>query len=161
MKYLQLADNHQLSRIISVQNPYNLLNRSFEIGMAEISHRESLPLLAYSPLAFGVLTGKYLSNQPQEKTRLKLFKRFNRYTHHDTALKATQAYTKLAESFSLTPTQMALAFVNSRPFIASTIIGATHLQQLQENIDSLQYTTTSELMLAIDKINQMYRIPCP
>ncbi|MCL1127016.1 NADP(H)-dependent aldo-keto reductase [Shewanella surugensis] len=161
MKYLQLADKHQLSRIISVQNPYNLLNRSFDISMAEISHRETVPLLAYSPLAFGALTGKYIDNMPLESSRLQLFKRFNRYTHHDTAIKATQAYAKLAQSFSLTSTQMALAFVNSRPFVASNIIGATSLQQLKSNIDSLQYSMTPELIKSINEINQIYRIPCP
>lgn len=161
MKYLQLADKHQLSKIISVQNPYNLLNRSFDINMAEVSHRENLPLLAYSPLAFGMLTGKYLTHTFPSNSRLQLFKRFNRYNRHDVAISATKAYVDLAQRFSLTPTQMALAFVNSRPFIASNIIGATQQSQLKANIESIKYTITPELMQAIDEINQVYRIPCP
>ncbi|WP_299491240.1 aldo/keto reductase [uncultured Shewanella sp.] len=160
MKYLQLAEKHELHKIISIQNPYNLLNRSFDISMSEISHRENLPLLAYSPLAFGVLTGKYLNNPTPKNTRLNLFKQYNRYSHHQIAIQATQAYVDLAHSFSLTPTQMALAFVNSQPFVASNIIGATQLSQLESNIDSLRYTITPELMQAIDETNQTYRIPC-
>ncbi|MGL4613508.1 MAG: NADP(H)-dependent aldo-keto reductase, partial [Shewanella sp.] len=125
MKYLQLAEKHGLPRIITVQNPYNLLNRSFEVGMSEISHREELPLLAYSPLAFGALSGKYCHNQWPEGARLTLFKRFARYTGSQLALEATQAYVDLAQEFALSPAQMALAFVNSRKFVGSNIIGAT------------------------------------
>ncbi|MGL4838450.1 MAG: NADP(H)-dependent aldo-keto reductase, partial [Shewanella sp.] len=109
MKYLQLAEKHGLPRIITVQNPYNLLNRSFEVGMSEISHREELPLLAYSPLAFGALSGKYCHNQWPEGARLTLFKRFARYTGSQLALEATQAYVDLAQEFALSPAQMALA----------------------------------------------------
>ncbi|WP_119968016.1 NADP(H)-dependent aldo-keto reductase [Shewanella japonica] len=161
MQYLRLAEKHDLPRIVSVQNPYNLLNRSFEVGMSEISHREELPLLAYSPLAFGALTGKYENNQWPEKARLTLFKRFARYNATPMALEATQAYIELAREFNLSPTQMSLAFVNSRRFVASNIIGATTLDQLKENIDSLDVTLSPELLARIDELSLCYRMPCP
>ncbi|WP_394496685.1 NADP(H)-dependent aldo-keto reductase [Shewanella sp. ENK2] len=161
MQYLRLAEKHDLPRIVSVQNPYNLLNRSFEVGMSEISHREELPLLAYSPLAFGALTSKYENNQWPEKARLTLFKRFARYNATPMALEATQAYIELAREFNLSPTQMSLAFVNSRRFVASNIIGATTLDQLKENIDSLDVTLSPELLARIDELSLRYRMPCP
>ena len=161
MKYLQLAEKHGLPRVISVQNPYNLLNRSFEVGMAEISHREETPLLAYSPLAFGALTGKYLDDQWPEGARLTLFKRFARYTGTQLALDATKAYVDLAREFKLSPAQMSLAFVNSRKFVVSNIIGATNLEQLKENIDSINVTISPELIKRLDELAQIYRLPCP
>ncbi|WP_076540784.1 NADP(H)-dependent aldo-keto reductase [Shewanella sp. UCD-KL21] len=161
MQYLRLAEKHGLPRIISVQNPYNLLNRSFEVGMSEISHREELPLLAYSPLAFGALTGKYEKNQWPENARLTLFKRFARYNSTAMAIEATQAYVDLAREFGLSPTQMALAFVNSRRFVASNIIGATNLEQLKENIDSLDVSLSAELIGRINELSNLYRLPCP
>ncbi|MCL1041721.1 MULTISPECIES: NADP(H)-dependent aldo-keto reductase [Shewanella] len=161
MKYLQLAEKHGLPRIISVQNPYNLLNRSFEVGMAEIAHREELPLLAYSPLAFGALSGKYLNGQWPDGARLTLFKRFARYTGSQMALDATQAYVELAREFNLSPAQMALAFVNGRRFVGSNIIGATNLEQLKENIDSASVSLSDELLGRIDELASIYRIPCP
>jgi len=161
MKYLQLAEKHDLPRVISVQNPYNLLNRSFEVGMAEISHREEVPLLAYSPLAFGALSGKYLDDQWPEGARLTLFKRFARYTGSQMALEATKAYVELAREFNMSPAQMALAFVNSRKFVASNIIGATSIEQLKENIDSINTCISPELLIRLDELAQIYRLPCP
>lgn len=161
MKYLQLAEKHGLPRIVSVQNPYNLLNRSFEVGMSEISHRENLPLLAYSPLAFGALTGKYCNDQWPEGARLTLFKRFARYTGSQMALEATKAYVDLAREFKLTPAQMALAFVNSRKFVGSNIIGVTDLYQLKENIDSLKVTLSPELLVRLNQLSDQFRLPCP
>ncbi|MEC4728128.1 NADP(H)-dependent aldo-keto reductase [Shewanella sp. D64] len=161
MKYLQLAEKHGLPRVISVQNPYNLLNRSFEVGMAEISHREEVPLLAYSPLAFGALSGKYLDGQWPEGARLTLFKRFARYTGTQLALDATKAYVELAHEFKLSPAQMSLAFVNSRKFVVSNIIGATNLEQLKENIDSINTSISPELMIRLDELALIYRMPCP
>ncbi|PMG28152.1 aldo/keto reductase [Shewanella sp. 10N.286.52.C2] len=161
MQYLRLAEKHGLPRIVSVQNPYSLLNRSFEVGMSEISHREELPLLAYSPLAFGALTGKYENNQWPENARLTLFKRFARYNSTAMAIEATQAYVDLAREFGLSPTQMALAFVNSRRFVASNIIGATNLEQLKENIDSLDVSLSAELIGRINELSNLYRLPCP
>ncbi|QYK00830.1 NADP(H)-dependent aldo-keto reductase [Shewanella psychrotolerans] len=161
MKYLRLAEKHGLPRIISVQNPYNLLNRSFEVGMAEIAHREELPLLAYSPLAFGALTGKYMDDQWPEGARLTLFKRFARYTGSTIALEATKAYVELAREFNLSPAQMALAFVNTRQFVGSNIIGATNLEQLKENIDSIEVTLSAPLLARLNELAELYRIPCP
>ncbi|MGL4515568.1 MAG: aldo/keto reductase, partial [Shewanella sp.] len=161
MKYLQLAEKHGLPRIITVQNPYNLLNRSFEVGMSEISHREELPLLAYSPLAFGALSGKYCHNQWPEGARLTLFKRFARYTGSQLALEATQAYVDLAQEFALSPAQMALAFVNSRKFVGSNIIGATNITQLKENIDSLTVSLSPALLSRLDALSEQFRFPCP
>jgi len=161
MKYLQLAEKHDLPRVISVQNPYNLLNRSFEVGMAEVSHREEVPLLAYSPLAFGALSGKYLDDQWPEGARLTLFKRFARYTGSQMALEATKAYVELAREFNMSPAQMAQAFVNSRKFVASNIIGATSIEQLRENIDSINTCISPELLIRLDELAQVYRLPCP
>lgn len=161
MKYVQLAEKHGLPRIVSVQNPYNLLNRSFEVGMAEASHREEVPLLAYSPLAFGTLTGKYLDGQWPENARLTLYKRFQRYTGTDQALAATKAYVELAKEFQLNPAQMALAFVNSRSFVGSNIIGATTIEQLEQNLASTSIVLNDELTLRIAALNDQYRLPCP
>ena len=161
MEYLSLAEKHDLPKIVSVQNPYNLLNRSYEVGMAEISHREEVPLLAYSPLAFGALSGKYLDNQWPEGARMTLFKRFARYNGTELALEATKAYVELAREFNMNPAQMALAFVNSRKFVASNIIGATNLEQLKLNIDSINCTISPELMQRLDELALIYRLPCP
>lgn len=160
MKYLHLAEKHGLPRIVSIQNPYNLLNRSFEVGMSEISHREELPLLAYSPLAFGTLSGKYLNGEWPEQARLTLFKRFARYSS-DHAKAATEAYVNLAREFNLSPAQMALAFVNSRSFVGSNIIGATSVEQLKENIDSLDVSLPEALFERINALVEIYRLPCP
>ncbi|ABZ75395.1 aldo/keto reductase [Shewanella halifaxensis HAW-EB4] len=161
MEYLRLAEKHDLPKIVSVQNPYNLLNRSYEVGMAEISHREEVPLLAYSPLAFGALSGKYLDNQWPEGARMTLFKRFARYTGTKMATDATKAYVELAREFNMSPAQMALAFVNSQKFVASNIIGATNLEQLKENIDSIHCAISPELQLRLDELALIYRFPCP
>ncbi|WP_299801674.1 NADP(H)-dependent aldo-keto reductase [uncultured Shewanella sp.] len=161
MEYLRLAEKHDLPKIVSVQNPYNLLNRSYEVGMAEVSHREEVPLLAYSPLAFGALSGKYLNDQWPEGARMTLFKRFARYTGTQMALDATKAYVELAREFNMSPAQMALAFVNSRKFVASNIIGATNLEQLKENIDSVNCSISPELMRRLDELALLYRLPCP
>ena len=161
MQYLRLAEKHDLPRIVSIQNPYNLLNRSFEIGMSEISQRENVPLLPYSPLAFGALTGKYENDQWPEGARLTIHKRFARYNSTPMALEATQAYVDLAREFGLSPAQMALAFVNSRQFVASNIIGATNLHQLKENIDSHKVILSDEIATRLDELANLYRFPCP
>ncbi|WP_432458870.1 NADP(H)-dependent aldo-keto reductase [Agarivorans sp. QJM3NY_25] len=160
MRYLQLAEKHNLPKIISIQNPYNLLNRSYEVGLAEISHRENVPLLAYSPLAFGALSGKYLNNQWPEGARLTLYKRFARYGS-EVAHKAIQAYVDLAQEFALSPVQLALAFVNQRSFVGSNIIGATSLEQLKENLMSVELVISEELEARLQYLGDEYRIPCP
>ncbi|EKO3394152.1 NADP(H)-dependent aldo-keto reductase [Vibrio fluvialis] len=160
MTYLRLAEKHDLPRMVSIQNPYNLLNRSFEVGLSEISHYEGVKLLAYSPMAFGVLSGKYLNGARPTGARCSLFERFQRYFTPQ-GLKATEAYVNLAREFGLDPAQMALAFVNQRPFVASNIIGATNLQQLKSNINSLELELSEELLLKIQEIGTLYSNPCP
>lgn len=160
MTYLRLAEKHDLPRMVSIQNPYNLLNRSFEVGLSEISHHEGVKLLAYSPMAFGVLSGKYLNGARPAGARCSLFERFQRYFTPQ-GLQATEAYVNLAREFGLDPAQMALAFVNQRPFVAANIIGATNLQQLKSNIDSLELELSEELLLKIQEIGTRYSNPCP
>ncbi|WCE29206.1 NADP(H)-dependent aldo-keto reductase [Vibrio sp. SCSIO 43137] len=160
MKFLQLAEKHDLPRMVSIQNPYNLLNRSFEVGLSEVAHYEGVQLLAYSPMAFGCLSGKYLNNQWPEGARCTKWQRFARYFTPQ-GIKATQAYVDLANQFSIEPAQMALAFVNQRPFVASNIIGATSMKQLQANIDSIEIELSNELLQEIEKIGQQYSNPCP
>ena len=160
MKYLQHAHTDQLSRVISVQNPYSLLNRSFEIGLAEVAHRESVGLLAYSPLGFGVLSGKYLNHNSPPDARLTLWPDYNRYSNPQ-AIAATTAYVALAKQYHMEPSQMALAFVNSRPFVSSTIIGATTMTQLQSNIEGCQMSLSPELLEKIETIHIQYPNPAP
>ncbi|MEL7292847.1 MAG: NADP(H)-dependent aldo-keto reductase, partial [Pseudomonadota bacterium] len=160
MSLLRLAEKHDLPRIVSIQNPYNLLNRSFEVGLSEISHYEGVQLLAYSPLAFGCLSGKYLNGARPDGARCSLFERFVRYFTPQ-GEQATQAYVQLAQEHGLDPAQMALAFVNQRPFVAANIIGATNLDQLKANIDSLDVVLTDELLQGIQEIGTTYSNPCP
>jgi aryl-alcohol dehydrogenase-like predicted oxidoreductase len=160
MEYLRLAGEKGLPRIASIQNPYNLLNRSFEVGTAEIAHREQTGLLAYSPLAFGMLSGKYMGGKWPEKARLTLYERFSRYTNGGGA-DATRAYVELARHSGLSPVQMALAFVNSRSFVTSNIIGATSMEQLRENLGSLNVNLSPETLEAIETIHQEFTYPCP
>ncbi len=158
MKYLTLAKENNWPRVISVQNPYSLLNRSFEVGLAEFSDREKISLLAYSPLGFGTLTGKYIQKKNLEKARLTLFENYNRYSNEQ-AKQATLLYIKLANDYQITATQMALAYVNSRPFTGANIIGATTIEQLDENIKSIELTLSDEIVEKIELIHQ--RIPNP
>ncbi|WP_075881637.1 NADP(H)-dependent aldo-keto reductase [Vreelandella massiliensis] len=160
MKSLELADRLGLPRVASIQNPYNLLNRSFEVGLAEIAQREDVGLLAYSPLGFGVLSGKYLNGAKPPKGRLTLFERFKRYTSPE-AEAATQAYVDLAHQHELDPAQMALAFVNSRSFLTSNIIGATTMEQLETNLESESVKLDDEVLDAIDAIHHRMPNPCP
>jgi aryl-alcohol dehydrogenase-like predicted oxidoreductase len=160
MCYLDLAKTHDLPRVVSIQNPYNLLNRTFEIGLAEIAHRESCGLLAYSPLAFGTLSGKYLNGQRPPNTRLTLFDRFVRYSNPQAEL-AIGKYITLAKRAGLKPAQMALAYVNSRPFVTSNIIGATTLAQLDENIESSHMTLSAEVLEKIEAIHTQQPNPAP
>lgn len=159
MRFLHLAEKLGLPRVVSIQNPYNLLNRTFEIGLAEISHRENVGLLAYSPLAFGKLSGKYL-NGPCPNGRITLFSRFTRYQTPEGEL-ATAEYVRLAREHGLDPAQMALAFVTSRPFVTANIIGATTMEQLRSNIDSLEVTLSEEVLAGIAAIHQRHPNPCP
>lgn len=160
MKFIQLAHELGLEKIVSVQNPYNLLNRSYEVGLAEVAYQEKVGLLAYSPLAFGVLSGKYLDNRWPENARITLFPRFDRYLNPQ-AQAATQAYFDLAKQHNLPLAQLALSYVNTRPFVTSNIIGATTMEQLKENVASIHQVLDDELLLAIEKIHQQYTYPSP
>ncbi len=159
-EYLRLARENDWPRVVSIQNPYNLLNRTFEVGMAEIACREDVGLLAYSPLAFGVLSGKYLNGRRPDGARLTLYSRFARYTG-DKADEATRAYIELARQHGLSPVQMALAYVTGRDFVTSNIIGATSLEQLRENIASATVTLSDEVLEEIEALHAIHTYPCP
>ncbi len=162
MKLLQLSSqNSNFPRVVSIQNPYSLLNRTFEIGLAEVAIREKVGLLAYSPLAFGVLSGKYRGGALPPNSRLALYPQYNRYSKNSNALKATEAYCLLAKKFEMTPAQMALAFINERPFVTSNIIGGTTLKQLEENISSVEIRFVPEVLNEIEMIAERYSNPCP
>lgn len=159
MRYLDENKYNDLPRMVTIQNPYSLLNRSFETGLAEMAVREKIKLLAYSPLAFGVLSGKYINNQPKN-TRLTLFPHYTRYNNTQ-AQEATKQYIELAAQSGVSPSQMALAFVNSRAFVVSNIIGATNMEQLKENISSIEVTLSSEIIEGINKIHEVIPDPSP
>ena len=160
MRFLQLAEREGWPRVATIQNPYNLLNRTYEVGLAEVSHRENVGLLAYSPLAFGVLTGKYRHGARPDGARLTLFDRFSRY-NNDQAVAATEAYLALADEHGFDPTLMALAYVNSRPFVLSNIIGATNLAQLKTCIDSADVELSQALIDGIEAIHTQQPNPSP
>ena len=160
MKFVQVADKKNYPRPVSIQNPYSLLNRTYEIGLSEVSHRENMGLLAYSPLGFGVLSGKYLNNARPAGARLTLFDRFDRYSNPQ-AIAATEAYVDIARKNNLDPAQMALAYVNSRTFLSSTIIGATSMSQLKTNIDSVNIELDSNIIEQIEAVHTAIPNPSP
>lgn len=160
MTFLKLAETAGLPKCESIQNPYSLINRSFEVGLAEVAHREDVGLLAYSPLGMGLLTGKYRNGAMPAGSRLSLFSRFDRYNGEPT-WEATELYCALAEEHGLTPAQMALAFVNTRPFVLSNIIGATSIAQLEENLSSLEVSLSKEVMAGIKAIHSAIPDPAP
>jgi len=162
MQHLHITDANAkaLPRIVSIQNPYNLLNRSFEIGLSEIACREQIGLLAYSPLAFGVLSGKYLHGEKPAGTRLTLFEHYTRYSGPE-AEQATQAYARVANKHSLKPAQMALAFIRQQAFVCTTIIGATGMPQLADNISSREITLSDACIVDIERIHRRHPNPCP
>jgi aryl-alcohol dehydrogenase-like predicted oxidoreductase len=160
MRALQIAEAEGLPRPVAIQNPYNLLNRTFEIGLAEVALREDCGLLAYSPLAFGVLSGKYLGGAHPPGARLTLFQRFQRYSNPQ-GQKAAAAYIDLARRWGLDPAQMALAWVCSQPFVTAALIGATGLAQLETNLGSADLRLPAELLAAIEQIHQGQPNPCP
>ena len=160
MRYLEESKHHNLPRMITIQNAYSLLNRVFEGDMAEIAIREQIGLLAYSPMAFGVLSGKYIKGTAGDNARLKLFPRFARYSSEQST-EATKGYLKIAEQHNITLAQLSLAFVTSRPFITSNIIGATSMLQLKENIDSINVTLNQDVLDAIEKVHNNIPNPAP
>ncbi|MBM3521315.1 MAG: NADP(H)-dependent aldo-keto reductase [Alphaproteobacteria bacterium] len=159
-RHLALADHEGAPRVQSIQNPYNLLNRIFEIGLAEIAIRERCGLLAYSPLAMGVLSGKYLDGAKPAGARLTLFQRFQRH-NKPRQEPATRAYVQLAREAGLDPVQMALAFVNTRDFVTSNIIGATTLEQLDTNARSIDVRLPADVLSRIEAIHAQNPNPCP
>lgn len=160
MRYLEESKNNNLPLMITIQNAYSLLNRVFEGDMAEISIREDIGLLAYSPMAFGVLSGKYVTGTAADNARLKLFPRFSRYSSKQ-ATYATKKYMELADENKMSLAQMALAFVTQRPFVTSNIIGATNMIQLKENIDSIYINLTEDILESIDEIHKTIPNPAP
>ena len=160
MQFLRFAAAEGLPRVVSIQNPYNLLNRTFEIGLAEMAIREKVGLLAYSPLGFGALSGKYLNGQKPAGARMTLWTRFGRYTS-PRGEEATAAYVEVARANGLDPTQMALAYVNGRQFLTSNIIGATNMTRLKSNIDSIHLKLSSDVIKQIEKVHESITNPCP
>ncbi|MNY94808.1 L-glyceraldehyde 3-phosphate reductase [compost metagenome] len=160
MKFLQIAEQLGLSKFVTVQNPYSLLNRTYEIGMSEIAKYEGVGLLAYSPLAFGYLTGKFRNGARPANARVTLFSRFSRYSNPESEW-ATEQYAQLAERHGLTPTQLALAFIKQQFFVTSTIIGATNLDQLKENIQAFEIDLSEEVLQGIQAIHQQQPNPAP
>jgi aryl-alcohol dehydrogenase-like predicted oxidoreductase len=160
MRYLEEIRKDKLPKISTIQNAYSLLNRVFEGDLAEISLRENMGLLAYSPLAFGVLSGKYIEGTAAKNARLNLFPRFARYSSEQ-ATEATKAYLKLAKELGLSLTTLALAFVSERPFVTSNIIGATTLEQLKENIDSIHTKLDEDTLKEINTIHSKIPNPSP
>jgi hypothetical protein len=160
LKFLHLAEKLGLEKFVTVQNPYNLLNRTYEIGMSEIAYHENVGLLAYSPLAFGYLTGKFRHGARPENARVSLFSRFSRYTNPQSEW-ATEQYAQLAEKHGLTLTQLSLAFIKQQFFVSSTIIGATNLDQLKENIQAFNIDLSTEVLQEIDTIHCQQPNPAP
>ena len=160
MSFVNTAVELNLPKIVSVQNPYSLLNRSYEIGLAEISFREGCGLLAYSPLGFGTLSGKYLNQAQPDNARITLWPDYSRYTNPQ-AVAATEKYVALAKEHDLDPAQMALAYINTRPFLTSNIIGATTMAQLKSNIESINVHLSDEVLEGIEKIQIEHPNPSP
>ncbi len=160
MRFMEESRKHQLPKMITIQNPYSLLNRTFEVGLSEVCHRENVGLLAYSPLAFGVLSGKFLTGAALPKARINLFPQFSRYNSENTR-EASKRYRQVAQDFGLTLTELSLAFIAQQPFVTSTIIGATNLEQLQENINTIKVELTPAMLQAIEEVQNSIPDPAP
>jgi aryl-alcohol dehydrogenase-like predicted oxidoreductase len=160
MRFLEESKYHNLPRIKTVQNPYSLLNRLFEIGSAEISKYENVGLLAYSPLAFGVLTGKFLTGENHPKARIKLFPQYTRYSSEQST-NATKLYQEIALKNGLSLTQLAMGFVLQQPFLTSAIIGATTMPQLEENIATINVVLSKEILAQIESVRNIIPDPAP
>ena len=161
MKYLQTSEDNNLIRPVTVQNSYSLIHRSYEYGMSEVSMRENIGLLPYSPLAQGILTGKYINGSQPEGARGTLFPRFIARYKNDNSEKAVKEYQKIAEKNGMTLTELSLAFINQLPFVTSNIIGATKVSQLKENIGSINYDLSDETINEINTIHNLNPNPAP
>ncbi len=160
-KFLEISKLKNLPRVMSVQNPYSLLNRTYEVGLAEISIREESGLLAYSPLAFGYLSGKYRNGKLPKKSRMKLFgDQFNRYKTENGQL-AIERYYEIANKYGLNFAQMSLKFCEVQPFVTSIIIGATTMDQLKTDIESVNIKLSDEIIDEINEVQKIYPNPCP
>ncbi|HEU4791583.1 MAG TPA: aldo/keto reductase, partial [Flavobacterium sp.] len=160
MRFLEESKYNNLPRIKTIQNPYSLLNRLFENASAEVCLRENVGLLAYSPLAFGVLSGKFLTGESHPNARLSLFPQYSRYSSAKST-EATRLYQEVAHKHGLTLTQLALAFVQQQPFMTSSIIGATTMEQLKENIDTIDVVLSDEILKEIDAVQAIIPDPAP
>lgn len=160
MRYLEEAKGKNLAQPITIQNPYNLLNRTFEIGNAEIAIKKNIGLLAYSPLAFGLLTGKFLNGKKHPKSRVELYPQMGRYNSLEVDNAITK-YAEVAKKHDLSLTEMSLAFINQQPFLTSNIIGATNLRQLKENIESVDISLSEEIMQDIEVVFKTQPNPAP
>ena len=159
MKFIEYSKKG-LPKMITIQNPYSLLNRLFEVGSAEICKYENVGLLAYSPLAFGVLTGKYFKNKIPKNSRLDLFPTLKRY-NGENSMKAALLYKKIADKHNLSLTELSLSFVSNRPFVTSNIIGATNMNQLKENIESINIKLTDDIISEVNFVQEIYPNPAP
>jgi aryl-alcohol dehydrogenase (NADP+) len=159
-EFSHVARQLNLPKVVSIQNAYNLLNRVFDSALAEACYRERISLLAYSPLGFGTLSGKYL-NQAAPNARINRFQGFGQRYLKPNVNEAITAYVEIAQRHQLSPVQLALAFVRSRWFVSSTIVGATSLEQLQENLNSLNVVLTKDILAEIDAVHLRYPNPAP
>lgn len=160
MRTIQVAKELSIEPPVSIQNPYSLLNRTFEVGLAEVAIRERCGLLAYSPMAFGLLSGKYHQKKDSQNDRINKYKQLSRY-NNDQAYEATAKYLEIAEAHNLSLAQLSLAFVNTRPFLTSNIIGATSMAQLKENIESIDTALSDEVLQAINEVHEKQPNPAP
>ena len=160
MEYLKLHAVHGLPRVMTVQNPYNLLNRTYETGMSEMSIREKAGLIAYSPMAFGMLSGKYHKNLDVPRDRINKFKTMDRYSTEQ-CHSATQQYIDIAEKYGMSPAQMSLAWINQQEFVTANIIGATKMDQLKENIGSINHKLSKECIEEINAVHKSIPNPAP
>ena len=159
-RYLQLAQTTGAQRIVSIQNPYSLLNRTFEVGLAEMSIREEVSLLGYSPLAFGLLWGKFLNGARPPEARMVRWSRFSRYTNEQ-ATRATEAYAGIAARHGLNFAQLSLAFCRQQRFMTSLLTGATTMDQLRTNLGSASLTLSPEVLKEIEAVHRASPNPCP
>ena len=161
-KYIEISKDQNLPRMLSVQNPYSLLNRTYEIGLAEVSIRDQIGLLAYSPLASGYLSGKYRNETYPKGSRMERDWNFWKYRYNTPNLKsAVEEYCKISEKFNLNMSQMSLKFCEIQPFMTSVIIGATTMEQLKTNIESVNVKLNDDVIKEINKVQTFYPNPCP
>jgi aryl-alcohol dehydrogenase-like predicted oxidoreductase len=159
-EFQRCAEVLGLPKVISIQNAYHLMNRTFEAGLAEVCHQQQVGLLAYSPLAFGHLTGKYLTDPPASG-RVTVFPGFGQRYQKPNVPQASRDYVRIATEAGLNPAQMALAFARTRRFTSSVIMGATSVSQLKQNLDSAELTLPSEVLEKIEAVHRVYPNPAP